>query len=559
MEKPRIDRPMNVSRYLVTRLSEAGIGHAFGVPGDYTLDFLDHLLDSPIRWVGTCNELNAGYAADGYARLAGAGLAVVTYAVGGFSILNAVAGAYAESVPLIVVSGAPPGRVRAAGALVHHLVGDFMLQVDVFRRFTAATAFLDDATTAPAEIDRVLGAALAARLPGYIEIPMDVARTPCDPPGPMPSLVPPASDFAALAEAVAEAVDQLDRARSPVVLVGVEALRFGLAAGVLSLVERVELPFATTTSSKAALPELHPQFVGLYQGALSRPEVRQQLEESDCVLALGVKMTDWDTGMFTMGIDPARMIRAGVRDVAMRSHVYPGVGLGDFVRALSSAVTPRRYELSHPRQAVRVPAPFVPIAGAAISSARFFERLATFLDDSMTIVSDVSDVLCGASDLHVQEADRFLCQAYYCSIGWSVPAALGAALARPDRRPVVLVGDGAFQMTAQEVSTLMREKTRAIVFVLDNDGYLIERLLHDDGAYNDVQRWRYADLPAVFGEGAVSFRVTTEGELEAALAAARAETEKVVFVHLSLPGREPSAGLARLCAAYREKMAGRRP
>jgi indolepyruvate decarboxylase len=558
METPRTDRPMNVSRYLVTRLSDAGIGHAFGVPGDYTLDFLDHLLDSPIRWVGTCNELNAGYAADGYARLRGAGLAVVTYAVGGFSVLNAVAGAYAENVPLLVVSGAPSGRVRAAGALVHHLVGDFLLQADVFRRFTAATAFLSDAATAPAEIDRVLSAALSARLPGYIEIPMDLARTPCAAPGPLPSFVPPASDPAALAEAVAEAVERIDRAKSPVVLVGVEALRFGLAPAVLALVERIELPFATTTSSKAALPELHPQYVGLYQGVLSRPEVRRQVEESDCVLALGVKMTDWDTGMFTMGIDPSKMIRAGVGDVAIRSHTYPTVRLGDLVGALSATLTPRRYEESHPRQAVRPPVPVVPRAEAVLTAESFFRRLATFLDDSMTVVSDVSDVLCGASDLHVQEADRFLCQAYYCSIGWSVPAALGAALARPERRPVVLVGDGAFQMTAQEVSTLMREKTRAVVFVLDNDGYLIERLLHEDAAYNDVQRWRYAALPAVFGDGAVSFRVTTEGELEAALDAARGETEKVVFVHLALSGREPSAGLARLCAAYREKLAGRR-
>lgn len=558
METPRADRPMNVSRYLVTRLADAGIGHAFGVPGDYSLDFLDHLLDSPIRWVGTCNELNAGYAADGYARLAGAGLAVVTYAVGGFSILNAVAGAFAENVPLVVVSGAPPGRVRAAGALVHHLVGDYMLQADVFRRFTAATAFLSDASTAPAEIDRVLSAALAARLPGYIEIPMDVARMPCAPPGPLPSFVPPASNPAALAEAVEEAAERIDRAKSPVVLVGVEALRFGLAPAVLALVERVELPFATTTSSKAALPELHPQFVGIYQGGLSRPEVRRQLEESDCVLALGMKMTDWDTGMFSMGIDPSRMIRAGVDKVAIRSHVYPEVRLGDFVGSLASALTPRRYDESHPSHAVLLPPPFVPRAEDDLTSARFFERLETFLDDSMTVVSDASDALCGASDLHVQEADRFLCQAYYCSIGWSVPAALGAALAAPGRRPVVVAGDGSFQMTAQEISTHLREKTRAVVFVLDNDGYLIERLLHEDGVYNDIQRWRYADLPAVFGDGSVSFRVTTEGELEAALAAARSETEKVVFVHLALKGREPSAGLARLCAAYREKMTGRR-
>ena len=549
--------PMTVSDYLVQRLSDAGIGHAFGVPGDYALDFLDRLVASPVRWVGTCNELNAGYAGDAYARLNGAGAAVVTYCVGGFSILNAVAGAFAEHAPLVVISGAPATGRRQAGALVHHLAGDYQLQFDIFRRLTVDSALLSDPLTAPDEIDRVLRSGLSWKRPVYLELPMDVARMPCRAPGPVTFQVEKRSDPAALEECVAEVVEILDRARSPVVLVGTEIARFGIGREALDLVERLELPYATTVSSKSCLPELHPQFLGVYQGGLSRETVREQVEGADCVLGLGFWLTDWDTGLFSMRVDDAGFVRANLDQVRIRRHVYPGVQLLDFIRELASKAHPRNYLESHPARPLEKRAAYVPEAARPLSAARFYDRVERFLDDSMILVSDIGDVLCAVSDFHIEEPENFMTQAYYTSIGYATPASLGVSLARPAKRPVVLVGDGAFQVTAQEVSTLMRERCRPVILVVNNDGYLIERLLHEDHEYNDLQPWRYAELPHVFGTGALTFRATTEGELEAALAAAAAAPDRLVLVEACV-GRDASEGLKRLGAQYQKTFRGRR-
>ena len=549
--------PTTVSDYLVQRLHDVGIGHAFGVPGAYALDFLDRLVASPVRWVGTCNELNAGYAGDAYARLNGAGAAVVTYCVGGFSILNAVAGAFAEHAPLVVISGAPPTGRRQAGALVHHLAGDYQLQFDVFRKVTVDAALLSDPRTAPDEIDRVLASGLSWKRPVYLELPMDVARMPCRAPVDTNFQIEKRSDPGALEECVAEVVEILDRAQSPVVLVGTEVARFGIGKEALDLVEALELPYATTVSSKSCLPELHPQFLGVYQGGLSRQPVREQVEGADCVLGLGFWPTDWDSGLFSMQVHEAGFVRANLDQVRIRRHVYPGVHLADFVRALAGKARPRSYLDSHPVRPLGTRPAWVAEPVRALSAARFYQRVERFLDDSLILVSDIGDVLCAVSDFHIEEAENFITQAYYTSIGYATPASLGVSLARPAKRPVVLVGDGAFQVTGQEVSTLMRERCRPVILVVNNDGYLIERMLHEDHAYNDLQPWRYAELPHVFGPGALTFRATTEGELDAALEAAAAAPDRLVLVEACV-GRDASEGLKRLGAQYRATFAGRR-
>jgi indolepyruvate decarboxylase len=543
-----------VSRYLLRRLHEAGVNHLFGVPGDYVLDFLDEVIASPIRWVGNCNELNAGYAADGYARLNGVGAAVVTYGVGGLSIINAVAGAFAEHVPLILINGAPPARRRESGALVHHLVSNYYLQLDIFRKLTADAAILMDPQTAPAEIDRVIQTCIARKLPVYLELPADMAKAPCREPGTLSGAAPLSSDPAALAECVAEAAGLFNRGAHPLLLAGVELLRFGLGEETLRFVETAEIPFATMLGSKSVLPELHPQFVGLYQGGWSRETVRRQVEDSDCLLALGVWITDLDTGLFSINLDSRRMISAGGGQVRIGSHYYPQIQLGDFIRQLAAAVQPRSYLASHPADPYRPKEPFVPKAGRTLTAPRLYECLNGFLDDGMVLLAEPGDAFCAAPEFGVEEAENFIVQSYYCSIGYCTPAALGVALARPRKRPVVMTGDGAFQMTAQEVSTLIRERCPAIIIVINNDGYLIERVLHEDGPYNDIQMWRYAKLPEVFDRGnhAIGILVTTEEALAQALKTAAQEKDKLVLIEVCLPNRDSSAGLERLGQTFRQ-------
>ena len=542
-----------VSRHLILRLQEIGIRHLFGVPGDYNLDFLDEVVAGPLQWVGTCNELNAGYAADGYARMAGAGCAVVTFGVGGLSVLNALAGAYAEQVPLVVVSGAPPARRRESHAMVHHLISSYYLQLDICKKMTVDAAILTDPETAPAEIDRVLAACVARKLPVYLELPVDVAVAECPVPGDLRRERPATSDPEALAECVTEVAALLDAAEHPLILAGVELMRFGLGDEALALVEAAEIPFASMLSSKSLLPELHPQFVGVYQGAWSRDAVRQEVESADCVLSLGVRNTDLDTGLFSADLDSGRVIGAHSGEVRIGHHFYRQVQLGDVITHLTAAVRPRSYVSSHPAEAYRPLRPFEPRPSCELTARRLYEAFDYFLDDDMILLAEPGDAFCAAPEFHIEEADNFIVQVYYASIGFCTPASLGAGLARPDKRPVVLTGDGAFQMTAQEVSTLIRQRIPALIVVINNDGYLVERKLHQDGPYNDINMWQYSRLPEVLGDGSfvVGIRVTTEEELAQALATADAEKGKLVLIEACIPGRDCSEGLERLGEAFR--------
>lgn len=545
-----------VSLYLLHRLQEIGIKHLFGVPGDYNLDFLDDVMDSPIKWVGNCNELNAGYAADGYARLNGIGAAVVTYGVGGFSIINAVAGAYAEHVPMIVINGAPPAKRRESGALVHHLVSNYYLQLDIFKKITTDAALLMDPNTAPDEIDRVIRNCFTHKLPAYIELPADITHAPCRAPEKPLITMPLTSNPDSLAECVKEAAGLLNKSASPMILAGVELLRFGLGNEALRLIETSEVPFATMLSSKSVVPELHPQFTGIYQGGWSKESVRKQVENADCLLALGAWMTDLDTGLFSINLDNRQMISVGGGQAQIGNHIYDKVQLYDFIRELTLAVEPRSYLASHPSQSYKPRQTFIADSSRELTAARLYECINYYLDDHMILLSEPGDAFCATPEFNIEEAENYIVQAYYCSIGFCTPAALGVAKARPSKRPVVLTGDGAFQMTAQEISTLIRERCPAIIILINNDGYLIERCLHKDGMYNDIQMWQYSKLPEVFGNpsGQLGIKVTTEEELEQAMKTAIIEKDRLVFIEVCLPNRTCSEGLERLGSSYKKSL-----
>ncbi len=541
-----------VNDYLISRLQEIGIKHLFGVPGDYSLDFLDRVIKSPLKWIGTCNELNAGYAADGYARVNGVGAAVVTYGVGAFSILNAIAGAYAELVPMILISGAPHSARRLSGALVHHLTKDYMLQYEIFRKLTVDSTMLTNPDTAPDEIDRVLRNCISEKRPVYIELPLDVGLMPCKAPSEFylnPFLQ---SDKDILEECIAEAAKIINNAENPILLAGMELLRFGLAKPTLELVEYSELPFATTISSKSALPEMHPQFIGLYQGGMSADWIKNQIETSDCVISLGVWMTDFETGGFTANLNEKKLINVNSEGVKIGHHIYNKVQLGDFIKNIKNLINPRDYLKSHPAKPVKIKEEIKPEKDKLLSANFVYSRLNNFLDDDKILIVEPGDSISAVEDLQIEEADNFISQAYYLSIGYCTPASLGVALAKPDKRAVVLTGDGAFQMTAQEISTLIRNNCNAIFILINNFGYLIERLLHEDGYYNDLQNWKYSELPKVFGENSIGIAVKTEEELDNAFKIAEKEKEKFVFIEVQILNNDCCNGLKKLTDGLRK-------
>ena len=326
---------VTVADYLLIRLKQMGIDHLFGVPGDFVLGFLNEVLESEVQYVGTCNELNAAYAADGYARLKGAGAFVTTYAVGELSALNGLAGAFAERVPVVAITGALSTTYFKSRALLHHTLGDYRIPYHMYSMITAASALLDNAETAPAEIDRVLNTCLAEQRPVYLAIPADVVRMRCPAPGPFQPPREPTSDEGTLREALDEAAEMLNAARRPVIIGDVELIRYGLQDEFAGFLAKSGLPYATMMLGKTVLDESHPQFIGLYQGDRSRDYVRERIERADCVLELGALPTDFNTGGFTVRLSEDRTISASYRSVQIKRHIYPDVTLRDFIVGLT--------------------------------------------------------------------------------------------------------------------------------------------------------------------------------------------------------------------------------
>jgi indolepyruvate decarboxylase len=540
----------SIGAYLIERMSALGLKDVFGIPGDFVLGFYGMLEKSPIRVVGTCNELNAGYAADGYARIKGIGAVCVTYSVGGLSLINAIAGAYAEKSPVIVISGAPGVDERAQNLLVHHRVGAFSTQREIFERVTAASTCLDDPLTAFREIDRCLDAAVTQKRPVYVELPRDqltVVPRHQDAGAPERAV----SNAAALAEALSETAARIGSAKQPVILAGIEVHRFRLRRELLAFAERHEIPICSTLLSKSVVSERHPLYLGVYEGAMGDEEVRRYVEASDCLIVLGAFLTDIDLGIYTAKLDPERWILASSEDVMIRHHHFHDVLFPDFVNGLlGTDITVARRRL--PRMAHEQPSAFVPVKGAKVTNARLFECVNGLLDAQTVVIADAGDALFGASDLVIHRDSEFLSPAYYTSMGFAVPAAIGVQVADRKLRPLVLVGDGAFQMTGMELSTAAKLQFNPIVVVLNNKGYATERFILD-GPFNDVHEWRFHALPALFGAG-LGFEVRTEDELESALARALEQTDAFSILNVHLEPDDVSPALSRLASGLRERI-----
>ncbi|MDB6059379.1 MAG: pdc [Verrucomicrobiales bacterium] len=545
-------KPVTIGDYLIERLYALGVRHVFGIPGDYVLGFYDSLSKSKLQLVNTCDEQGAGFAADAYARISGLGVVCITYCVGGLKVANTTAEAFAEKSPVVVISGAPGVREREKNPLLHHKVRDFDTQKRVFEQLTVASTVLSDPQTAFQEIDRVLHAAIRFKRPVYIELPRDMVGVPG-----IPHYTPrefhETSDAVCLREALSEAALMINRAKKPVILADVEVHRFGLQSDLLKLVEKTNVPVAATIMGKSVVGESYPFYLGVYEGAMGREEVRKYVEESDCVLMLGAFMTDINLGIFTARLDPARSISATSEKISIRYHNFEGIRFKDFLRGLLKEKLKKRAVVK-----IKRPELLPPIQKASgdkkITIKRLFQRLNAFLSDDTIVVADVGDALFGAADLFIHEHTEFLGTAYYASMGFAVPAAVGAQLAAPTRRPLVLVGDGAFQMTGVELSTAIRYRLNPIVIVLNNGGYGTERHMQD-GPYNDVVPWNYHLLPQLLGNGA-GFAVETEGQLEAALQHAKNETQTFTLLDVRLDRLDRSPALDRLAKNLAKRLKG---
>jgi alpha-keto-acid decarboxylase len=513
-----------VADHLVDRLAELGVDRVFGVPGDYSLGLLDHVTHHPsVEWTGTTNELNAGYAADGYARLRGLGALCTTFGVGELSAINAVAGSFAEHVPVVHVVGAPALAKQAQHRALHHTLGDgeFGHFAPMHADITCARAMLTPAD-AVAEIDRVLVAVRDEKLPGYLLVPADVAELPVErASGALPAPVD-RTDPEVLAAFTDAARQLLARAatRADVgVLAGLLVHRFG-AGGQLAKILAAGVPHATTPWAKSLLDETAPGFAGTYSGAAgSTAETCRVVEDAAALILAGVQFTDLNSGIFTQRITRARTIELGARSASVGAAVFAPLALPTALAALEPLVA----EL--PGGALPPPPVEPPVPERdTLDQVTLWNEVAASLRAGDIVLADQGTSFYGMTPHRLPSGVTFVGQPLWASIGYTVPALLGACCAEPGRRGVLLVGDGAAQMTAPELATVLRLGLPAVVVVVDNDGYTVERAIHGpDEPYNDITRWDWTTLPTLLGGGdrATAVRVTTPTELRAALAAAR--------------------------------------
>lgn len=539
---------MLVSHFLIERLENAGVRHVFGLPGDYVLDFYKELWDNKnIEVINNTDENHSGFAADAYSRMKGIGCVVVTYNVGAAKIINAVQGAYAERSPLIIISGAPGMEERKADMLLHHMVGSFNSQKEMFSNITCASVVLDDPATAGYEIDHAFEALHHYKRPIYIELPRDIAKksisydvykqgTP----------VAPDTDPENLKEALQEVMGWVETAKRPVILAGVELSRYDLGDQLFRFADKSGIPVATTLLSKSVFDENHELFGGIYSGASSQEETRKLVEESDCLLMFGVMLTDLTLCFKPNRFEKRQIVSASVEDLRIKGHTYTNIQFADFCSAL--------FKLEFEKRPLPVMPPkrgkmaFEPKVDTPITTERLFHKINSILDKNMAIVADIGDSLFGAADLIIQNRNHFLSPAFYTSMGWAIPGALGVQVASPDVRPIVILGDGAFQMSCSELSTMLDRDLNPIIFVLNNDGYATERSFID-GGFNDIRRWNYHLVTEMLG-GGNDFLVKTEEDLDEAVQEAL-DSKVLSVINIEVQRDDISDGLRRMTLGRR--------
>jgi indolepyruvate decarboxylase len=528
---------MPLGEFLFAYLHRRGVRHSFGVPGDFALPTFAWLDKSPIQSITMTHEPGAGFAADAYSRLNGIGLVCVTYCVGGLNALNSIAGAYAEKSPVVVVSGAPGIKDREKDPLLHHKVKTFETQRRVYDEVTVASTVLLDPERAASEIVRCVEACMRHKRPVYIEVPYDIVDRQI-PTSQIPAPPVLESDAATLQAVMDETEAFIRGAKKPVILAGVELHRYGLSDIALKIAERFNIPIAADLLSKSVIAENHRLYLGVYGGAMSSDTfTRQYVESADCVLMLGTFITDMNLGIFTARLDRKNVILATTESIGVRYHKYDDVQFKDFLtRLAASDIKAKAFKHPHPHTDP------IPLTDAELTEPLDMKEVMRIvglhLTSSSCVVCDVGDGLFGAVGIRTAQRAEFIAPAYYLSMGFAVPASIGVSMANPALRPFVLVGDGAFQMTGTEISTMVRLGLKPIIMVLNNDGYGTMRKIRD-GRFNVISRWNYGKICELVGGGTATI-AATKGQLDGALRAAWGSNDvHVIDVQLPRDGMSP--------------------
>lgn len=522
-----------VGQYLLDCLRVNGLERIFGVPGDFNLAFLDDIIaDKQIEWVGNTNELNASYAADGYARLHGLAAMVTTFGVGELSAVNGIAGSYAERVPVVEITGAPTRQAEAQKRYVHHSLGEghFDNYQKIYEHITATTAYITT-ENAQDEIPRVINTALRERRPVHIHLPIDVAMSTIEIKRAPVAYQHQSQPVTAYLDAIQQA---LATAKRPVIIAGHEITAYQLQEQLEAFVNKTKIPLAQLSLGKSAFNEENPYYIGIYDGRVAEDSIRNYVDGSDCILNIGAKLTDSATTGFSYQFDLNDLILINQRDFKAGDLVSHDVSLVDLMDGLLTI----DYENQAAFPSIKSAAsPIVELSDQPLTQKDYFKLMQNFLQAGDVLLAEQGTSFFGAYDLRLPKGSRFVGQPLWGSIGYTLPSLLGTQVADPKRRNILLIGDGSLQLTVQEMATMIRLKLNPIILVINNDGYTVERLIHGMQApYNDIFMWDYKALPKAFGDKGhvITYDVTTSRELQTVMDQVTADPAHMHFIEVHM-------------------------
>ncbi|UUM29125.1 thiamine pyrophosphate-binding protein [Acinetobacter colistiniresistens] len=541
---------IEIGDFLNLRLKQMGIQHLFGVPGDFNLSYLEQVeADAELEFIGNCNELNAAYAADGYARINGCAALTTTYGVGDLSAMNGIAGAYAENVPVVHISGTPPLHVVQKGTLVHHTLidGNYDNIMNCMKEFTVAQTRLTPAN-AISEIDRVLRQCFLERRPVHIQLASDITHVKIELTERSLDLSYPTVEPELLHSAVSKLCEVIAQAKRPALLIDNEASVFGVTSLLSDLSQKCAIPFASMLTAKNIMDEGSARYVGTYVGGASQPHVRHTIEQSDCLIGVGVRFSDVGTGVFTHQIAPENYIEIRPYSLTIFGQDFPGIEIGQLLVELNKKVAPRK--LAQPMLEKQVQQTLDVPEQQKLSQDILWHYVERFLKEDDVIIGEVGTSNSALSGLKLPATAKYIAQPLWGSIGYTLPALLGSLLAAPERRQILFMGDGSFQLTVQELSTIIRHGLKPIIFLLNNGGYTIERLIMgENAAYNDIQDWNYTEIPRVFN-GSQDYKscvVETVGQLKQVLDNMH-QFDGMSFIELKLPAMDAPSSLKKFAS-----------
>ncbi|PGS56832.1 alpha-keto acid decarboxylase family protein [Bacillus sp. AFS041924] len=513
-----------LGQYLLDCLKLEGITEIFGVAGDYNFSLLDTLEQTNgIQFIEGRNELNSGYAADGYARINGISALITTFGVGELNACNPIAGSYSEHVPVIHIVGSPKEKDQKEHKLMHHTLmnGNFNVFRKMYEQITAYSAVLTP-ENAMIEIPTAIRIAKEKKQPVYLVVADDLVAKPImyrEVPVPQQKT----SNQKALKAATNHARQLIEGAQRPIILVDAKTMRFGLQAEVLKLVDAMNIPAASMLFGKGAFDETHPNYIGMYLGSLGCPKVQNTVENADCIIGIGTVWADTNTANFTAKLNSLVTINIQPDYVKVAEAVYPNVLATDILRELQHA----GFKGNGLMEKASFPYNQSPNnSDEPIRAAGYYPLFQRMLKKDDIMIVEIGTFYNGMAEVRLPSNITYIGQGGWGSIGYATPSAFGACIAAKERRVLLFTGDGSLQLTAQEISSMLYYGCKPIIFVLNNDGYTIEKYLNVktiDQKYNKIPRWSYTKLAEAFGGNAFTSIVRTIGELEQAISKAESE------------------------------------